>query len=296
MTTRRRVVAGRGPRTAFTCRSRQLHRSDTGHTRIAIVVLAALIGAVVGSVTYAIHPGISDRAHSSTTTTTSTATSTTLPPVAGSVDLADLVARVQPSVVSIETSVVRGNLTGRGAGTGVILTSDGEVLTNAHVVANAVAIRVSIAGIAGTRPATLVGADPSSDIAFLRISGASGLLAATIGSSTALRIGSDVVAIGNALDLQGGPTVTRGIISALGRTVNTQGGALTGMIQTDAAISSGNSGGPLIDTQGHVIGINTAAASSNGSISVESISFAIPIDQAMAVIARLRGQANGQTS
>jgi putative serine protease PepD len=193
--------------------------------------------------------------------------------------------------VSIETLVVRGGFTSGGAGTGIILTADGQVLTNAHVVADATAIRVSIAGISGTRPAELVGSNFGADIALLKVSDVSGLQAATMGGSSGLRIGGDVMAIGNALDLEGGPTVTRGIVSALGRTLTTSTGVtLTGMIQTDAAISSGNSGGPLVDMQGGVIGVNTAAASSGAGVAVESISFAIPIDRAMQVVNSLRGQ------
>jgi S1-C subfamily serine protease len=256
--------------------------------RGGLTFLAALMGAGVGSaITYLALPESSSRSPQPSATTT-----TLVPPRAGNFNLADLVARVQPSVVSVETLVVRGAYTTTGAGTGIILTPDGQVLTNAHVVVGASAIRVSIAGVSGTRPATLIGADPGADIALLRVNDVSGLQTATIGSSSGLRIGSDVVAIGNALNLEGGPSVTRGIISALGRTLTTSTGvSLAGMIQTDAAISSGNSGGPLVDMQGRVIGVNTAAASSGGGVEVESISFSIPIDRAMQVANSLRSQA-----
>jgi putative serine protease PepD len=251
-----------------------------------LTFLAALVGAGVGSaITYLALPQSSSNPAASTTTTT------VVPPIAGNFNLADLVARVQPSVVSVETLVVRGGYTSGGAGTGIVVTADGEVLTNAHVVVGASAIRVSIAGVSGTRPATLIGADPAADVALLKVRDVSSLQPATIGSSSGLRIGSEVLAIGNALNLEGGPSVTRGIISALGRTLTTSTGvSLTGMIQTDAAISSGNSGGPLIDNQGRVIGVNTAAASSGGGVEVESISFAIPIDRAMQVANGLRSQ------
>jgi len=268
------------------------YRADGRPRRLArggLTFLAALMGAGVGSaVTYLALPESSSHSSQPSTTTSTTF----VPPRAGNFNLADLVARVQPSVVSVETLVVRGAYTTGGAGTGIILTADGQVLTNAHVVAGASAIRVSIAGVSGTRPATLIGADPGADVALLKVSSVGNLQAATIGASSGLRIGSDVVAIGNALNLEGGPSVTRGIISALGRTLTTSTGAsLTGMIQTDAAISSGNSGGPLVDMQGRVIGVNTAAASSGGGVEVESISFAIPIDRAMQVANSLRSQA-----
>ena len=104
-------------------------------------------------------------------------------------------------------------------------------------------------------------------------------------------MGDDVVAIGNALALEGGPTVTRGIVSALNRTIEDESGSLSGLIQTDAAISSGNSGGPLVNAAGQVVGLNTAVATSSQSVSAENIGFAIPINQALQVAARLRGAA-----
>jgi len=283
------ATAESGPRLADTTQYR-LGGRPYRLTRAGVTFLAALMGAGVGSaVTYLALPEPSGNSSMPSTTTTTAP----MPPLADNFTLADLVARVQPSVVSVETLVVRGAYTTGGAGTGIVLTADGEVLTNAHVVSGASAVRVSIAGVSGTRPATLIGADSGADIALLRVSDASGLQAATIGSADGVRIGSDVVAIGNALDLEGGPTVTRGIVSALGRTLTTPTGAsLTGMIQTDAAISSGNSGGPLIDMQGRVIGVNTAAASSGGGVEVESISFAIPIDRALQVVNALRSQAS----
>jgi S1-C subfamily serine protease len=258
--------------------------------RSGLTFLVALMGAGAGSlVTYLALPESSSHSSRPSATTTTT---TLAAPIAGNFNLADLVARVQPSVVSVETLVVRGAYRTGGAGTGIILTADGQVLTNAHVVAGASAIRVSIAGIPGTRPATVIGADPDADLALLRVDGVGGLQAATIGSSSGLRIGSDVVAIGNALNLEGGPSVTHGIVSALGRTLTTPTGvSLTGMIQTDAAISSGNSGGPLVDMQGRVIGVNTAAVSSGGGVEAESISFAIPIDRAVQMANSLRSQA-----
>ncbi len=281
------ATAESGPRSSASTQYR-LRGHPGGLTRAGLTFLVALMGAGVGSaVTYLALPESSSRSSVPSPTTTAS-----LPPLAANFNLADLVARVQPSVVSVETLVVRGVYTTAGAGTGIVLSADGSVLTNAHVVAGASAIRVSIAGVSGTRPATLIGADPGTDIALLRVSDVGSLQAATIGSSRGLRIGSDVVAIGNALNLEGGPSVTRGIISALGRTLTTSTGtSLTGMIQTDAAISSGNSGGPLVDMQGRVIGVNTATASSGGGVEVESISFAIPIDRAMQVANRLHSQA-----
>ncbi|HEX2038814.1 MAG TPA: trypsin-like peptidase domain-containing protein [Acidimicrobiales bacterium] len=203
-----------------------------------------------------------------------------------SLDVAAVAAKVGPSVVSIRTA---GPFGGTGVGTGVILTADGEILTNAHVVSGASTVNVTLAGESQARTATVVGTDVVADLALLRIPGASGLPAADIGRSADVAVGDDVVAIGNALALRGGPTVTRGIVSALDRTLETENGAMTGLIQTDASISSGNSGGPLVDAAGDVVGINTAVAASRAGTAAENIGFAIAVDQAMPVVERLRG-------
>ena len=204
-------------------------------------------------------------------------------------DVAGVVAHAGPSVVSITVDGAGG----RGAsGTGVILTEAGEVLTNAHVVEGGRSFRVTLPGESQARSAELVGADRPADLALLKVHDGRGLPAAELGSSEAVQVGDDVVAIGNALALRGGPTVTRGIVSALDRTLDGGDVVLTGLIQTDASISSGNSGGPLVDAAGRVVGINTAVAGRAAGAAVENIGFAIAIDEARPVIERLRkGQA-----
>ena len=210
----------------------------------------------------------------------------------GTLDVAGVVAKAEPGVASIQVTG-RG---GSGAGTGVVLTSDGEVLTNAHVVDGASTVRVTLAGESQARTAEVVGTDPRADLALLRIPGARGLATAELGTSADVAVGDDVVAIGNALALRGGPTVTRGIVSALDRSLDTEGGTITGLIQTDASISSGNSGGPLVNAAGQVIGINTAVASAGRNSAAENIGFAIAVDQAMPVVERLRGNTDAATS
>ena len=167
-------------------------------------------------------------------------------------------------MVSITTTITerRGPFTstGQAAGTGIVLSADGQVLTNAHVVAGATSIEVNLPGETSARAATVVGVDTANDIAVLKLTDATGVVAAPLGDSSTLAVGDDVVAIGNALALEGGLTVTRGIVSALGRSIEDETGSLTGLIQTDAPISSGNSGGPLVNASGQVIGMNTAAA------------------------------------
>ncbi len=203
-------------------------------------------------------------------------------------DVAGVVAKVGPSVVSIRATITQGRFADAAAGTGVIISGDGEIMTNAHVVGDATSVKVTLAGESQARDAAVVGTDPANDLALLKIANASGLPAADLGQSADVRVGDDVVAIGNALALNGGPTVTRGIVSALDRSLETQNSSMSGLIQTDASISSGNSGGPLVDATGKVIGINSAVASSGAGTAAENIGFAIAIDNARPVIDRLR--------
>lgn len=213
-----------------------------------------------------------------------------------SLDVAGVLDRVQASVVSIETTVVsrRGPFAaeGQGAGTGVVLNTSGEILTNAHVVAGATDIQVTVPGDDTPRQAELVASDAGNDLAIVRVGDTDGLVAAPLGDSNDVQVGDQVVAVGNALALEGGMTVTQGIVSALDRSIGTENGTLDGLIQTDAAISSGNSGGPLVNTAGQVIGINTAVATSGRGVSASNIGFVISIDAAMDVVQSLRAAAS----
>lgn len=177
--------------------------------------------------------------------------------------LANLVESVENSVVSISVDIVSRTLfydfTDEGSGTGMIFRSDGYVVTNFHVVQDANYIEVSL-NDGRVFPADIVGLDMLTDLAVLKIA-SEHLPTASFGDSSALRTGDWVVTIGNALSLKGGPSVTFGIISGLGRTIRTERGDLYDMIQTDAAINKGNSGGPLINLAGDVVGINTAVYS-----------------------------------
>lgn len=195
-------------------------------------------------------------------------------------NIAAVAAKVSPSVVSIVTNSsvlsLRGEQTQEGAGTGIIVSKDGYIMTNKHVVEGAEDIFVATADGTNYEDVSLVGVDPLNDVAFLKIDDVNNLTPAEIGDSGSIRIGQKVVAIGNALG-QYQNTVTSGIVSGVGRPVIAQSGnsfeTLTDLIQTDASINPGNSGGPLVNLAGQVIGINTAiAAEANG------IGFAIPID------------------
>jgi S1-C subfamily serine protease len=203
-------------------------------------------------------------------------------------DIQNILVRVLPSVVSVTATSTQSNPffgPGTGAtvtdeGTGIALTSDGQIITNDHVVSGASSITVTLNGSTKTLPATVVGADAAHDLALLKVSGVSNLPVLGFGDSSKVVAGDDVIAVGYALGLTGGPTVTAGIISATGRQGSTQTSegtseTLNGMLQTDAAISSGNSGGPLVNASGQVIGINTMVAASSRQTSANGIGFAI---------------------
>ncbi|MFT3872771.1 MAG: trypsin-like peptidase domain-containing protein [Nocardioides sp.] len=207
-------------------------------------------------------------------------------PASGSVE--DVAAAVLPSVVKIDVSGAQES----GSGSGIILSADGEILTNNHV--------VEVAGSSGSievlfndgshASARVLGTDPLTDTAVIKAEGVSGLSPATIGQSSQLRVGQQVVAIGSPFGLQS--TVTSGIVSALNRPVNVgtdeQGNATTyPAIQTDAAINPGNSGGPLVDMNGDVVGINSSIKTTGSSESESGsigLGFAIPIDEVMPII------------
>ena len=236
----------------------------------AIALLSALIGGAVGG-------GI--------VATSDDAGTPTAPALAAPVEpltIQQVLAKIEPAVVAIGIPGPGGEQT--GAGTGFVVSPDGEVVTNAHVVAGASTVEVTLPGETDPRLANLVASDPRADIALIRIQNASGLATAELGRSADLTVGQSVIAIGNALALPGGPSVTTGIVSALERTVEGDGQVLENMIQTDAAINPGNSGGPLVDAAGRVVGINTAVIRGLA----EGIGFAIPADIVRPVLDRLR--------
>jgi S1-C subfamily serine protease len=212
-------------------------------------------------------------------------TSASAQPVArGKEPVANVVDRVLPAVVNVTTDVYQADGTsGQGVGTGFIVREDGVIVTNCHVVEGGSKLTVFLSDEERTEyDARLIGADCLNDLAVLDID-EQGLPTVPLGDSDGLRLGQRVVALGYALGLEGGPTVTTGIVSSLDRTIEAQdpnceackGGVRTypSVIQTDAAINPGNSGGPLVDMLGRVVGINSA-----GNDQAENIGFAIKID------------------
>ncbi len=210
----------------------------------------------------------------------------------GPIDVAAVAGAVGGSVVAIQREVGLDGELGQSAGTGVIVTADGEIVTNAHVVADATTVNVRLPGESEPRVGAVIAVDASNDLALVRID-ASGLPPATFADPADIRVGDDVVAIGFALDLDGDPSVTRGVVSALDRTLSTSAGALNGLVQTDAPISSGNSGEPLVNAFGNVVGINTAVAYGDVDTAANSVGFAIGVAELLPELAALRAEAGG---
>ncbi|WP_030435217.1 S1C family serine protease [Actinoplanes subtropicus] len=218
-----------------------------------------------------------------TTTTSSVATDANATVTDGD-SLASVVKAVQPSVVTVTVDGARSE----SLGSGVVISSDGLILTNNHVIDSEGTVSVRLSS-GQTVPAKVVATDTTNDLALVQATGLSGLTPVTFGTNSSVAIGDTVLAFGAPLGLEN--TVTSGIVSAVDRSVDTGTEKLSGLIQTDAAINEGNSGGALVDTSGHVIGINvaiaTAGQSDSGSIGV---GFAIPSDTVTKVISQLKSQ------
>jgi putative serine protease PepD len=286
------------------------HKKRRNRGPVALLAAVAIVAAAVGGATAYGFQELTGK-----DTAASAGTSTTVVPTGKRGDVAAIAAAVSPSVVEINATLGNGSSTGSG----VIITSNGEIVTNNHVISGAQTIKVRTSDGA-SYTADVVGTDSSKDLALIKLRGASGLKPASLGDSSSVQVGDSVVAIGSPEGLTG--TVTSGIVSALDRdvTVSTdenqdQGGdgqwpfqfggrqfnGDTGSstttykaIQTDASLNPGNSGGALIDASGNVIGINSAMYSSSQQASSSSdagsigLGFAIPIDTVKSDLAKLR--------
>lgn len=219
-------------------------------------------------------------------------------PVGSQTSTADLTSaanKVVPGIVNVDTEL--GLQNGEGAGTGIVLTSNGEILTNNHVVEGATKISVTDLGNGKTYPGTVVGYDRSDDLAVVRLSGASGLQTAPLGNSDRVAVGDSIVGLGNAGGT-GNPTAAGGQVTGLNRSITASDAAagasekLTGLIQIAANIQPGDSGGPLINSAGQVVGVDTAASQgfSFGTMSPQGggQGFAIPINKALTIAKQIQ--------
>jgi S1-C subfamily serine protease len=207
-------------------------------------------------------------------------------------DTAGIAAKVTPGIVDVNTELSFQNA--EAAGTGDVLSANGLILTNNHVIDQATTISVTIPSTNKTYSATVVGYDKTDDVAVLQLKNASGLTTIPLGDSGSVKVGDSVVALGNAGGVGGPPSVVTGTVQGLNQTITASDNdgsnaeTLNGMIETNAPIEPGDSGGPLVNTSGQVIGMDTAASSSNrrsgfGSSSSATSSFAIPINKALSI-------------
>ncbi len=281
----------------------------------AIIVVAALVAALIG-VAIGRQIGRSSNAATSIAAGTTPATvpatvpalttppqagTTPTPPAAGATqapaDAASVARAVTPGIVDINTQLSFQNAA--AAGTGMVLTASGEILTNNHVIDGATSISVTIPSTGRTYSATVVGTDKTEDVAVIQLKGASGLKTVPLGDSSTVAAGDAVVALGNAGGVGGAPAVVTGTVRATDQTITAsdQGGAnaetLNGLIETNAPIQPGDSGGPLANSHGQVIGMDTAASSARRFNGGTAVSFAIPINHATAIAQQIEsGQAS----
>jgi S1-C subfamily serine protease len=255
---------------------------------LSVTAAAALaVGATVGTVAYA-HTGGNG---------TATATSKTV------LTTSQIAAHVDPGLVDVISTL--GYEGGTAYGTGIVLTSNGEILTNNHVVEGATAIKVRDIGNGETYTAKVVGYDEKDDVAVIQLQDASGLTTATTGDSSTVATGNDVVALGNAGGKDGTPSVAAGTIIGLNQSITASDEAsgvsenLTGMLETNADIQSGDSGGALVNAYGQVIGMNTAAESGyslgGSSTASQTQGYAIPINKALGIAKQIEAGQGSST-
>src|SRR5450631_335245 len=259
-----------------TRRRRRRGRRTVGSVAAFVMLVAALgIGIVVAS-----NIGPSSRS-----------SSPARPVAQHQLNASQIATQVDPAIVDVTSTIALEGAT--AAGTGMVVTPAGEVLTNNHVIEGATDITVKIGSRSQTYTARVLGTDAADDVALLQIEGVSGLPTVKLGVSSRVTVGQPVVAIGNALNLPGPPKVTQGTVTGRGRSINVRDGLgnseqLSNLIQTDAALQPGNSGGPLIDAGGSVIGMNTAA-SADTTETASNVGFAIPNDAADSIVQQIQG-------
>ncbi len=285
----------RGPQPNGQHKTRQLTPGKTlAFSVVTSTVIASAFGGLIGY-----HFATSNQTVIQAPVVSNSAATSSVSGNAAPLSIQSILAKVDPAVVDITTTgyTAAGGFFGgttafTAAGTGMIISSNGYVLTNNHVIANATNIKVTLYGQTKSYPAKVIGTDPGHDVAVIQIQGLKNLPTVTFGSSAQVKVGDPVVAIGNAEALQGLPTVTQGIVSGLNRSISTQNANLTAMIQTDAPINPGNSGGPLLNAAGDVIGMNTAILAGNGSQVAQNIGFAESIDSVLPIVKQIEAHPN----
>ncbi|MGD9989710.1 trypsin-like peptidase domain-containing protein [Pseudonocardia sp.] len=271
---------GAGPgTTTLTSPAPQRDERKKARPMVGIVAAALIAGLVGGGAGFGAAYAVLDNNGGTVTLSSSPASASNAATTNGTVAAA--AAKATPSTVDIRVTLAQGT----AEGSGVVLTADGNVLTNNHVVAGSTGKITVTLSDGSQHSATVVGTAPSYDLAVIKLDGVSGLTPATLGQTKDVQVGQQVVAIGSPQGLTG--TVTTGIVSALNRTVAVQGedgnGVVYNGLQTDAPINQGNSGGPLVNLDGQVVGINSAIATAQGSTGSVGLGFAIPVDQAKRV-------------
>jgi S1-C subfamily serine protease len=274
------------------------------HRLAAGIVLAAVVAAAAGAgIGWSLARTINSHSGTAQTITTPSITQPQTNPESplqpanpgtGNLNADAIAAKVDPAIVDINTVVGSS----QAAGTGMIISSTGEILTNNHVVDGSTSIQVTISGHSQTFTAHVIAAAPSADIAVIKVDGLSGLPTVSFASSASVNVGDAVVALGNALGRGGAPSVSQGSVVALDQTITaSEGGTkseqLTGMIQSDATIYPGDSGGPLVNSSGQVIGMITAGDVQGFRSSASNVNYAIGSDNVLSVVNQIR---SGQTS
>src|SRR5713226_3265380 len=272
---------------------------------IAATILAAGggigIGLTVSRYLHTSHPAQTATLPQTSEPSSSTAPIAAVTPSAdqnGTINAAAIAAKVDPAIVDINTVVQLSSGSGAAASTGMIITSSGEVLTNNHVVDQSISISVTIAGHTGTYPAHVIGVSPTSDVALIQIEGVSGLPTVTFADSSSVKVGDQIVALGNALGRGGTPSLTQGQVTAVDQTITASEGngrseTLNGLIQSDASISPGDSGGALVNSSGQVIGMITAGEAQGFRANSSTVAYSVSTNTALGVVNQVRsGQAS----
>ncbi len=271
--------------------------------------LVALVTAIVVTLLFGLGAGLVVRADRGSRPPDAAALAPSTPPstadpsgggiAVADLDLTAIAAKVDPSVVDIASTL--GYQNGAAAGTGMVLTSSGEVLTNNHVIDGATTLSAQVNGEGRTYDVKVLGSDSTHDVALIQLVGASGLSPISIGDPSRVSVGDQVVALGNALGRGGTPAVESGFVTGIDQSITAGDPAtgnaeeLTGLIQVDAALKPGDSGGPLVDMTGRVIGLDTAASVATRYRPSSNAGFAIRIDDALSVVNQIRSGTGSAT-